>query len=164
VLLRPIRPEDEPLLVKFHHTLSERSVYHRYFMAAGLESRVEHERLSRLCFIDYDKEMALVAQIQDDRRGERPIIGVARLSKLHGVNEAEFALIIGDPWQGHGLGTELLKTLVQVGRDEGLQRISGIILAENSAMLRVATKLGFIKVPSPDPAERTVVLDLQTRA
>lgn len=160
VLLRPIRPEDEPLLVQFHHTLSERSVYHRYFMAAGLESRVQHERLSRLCFIDYDSEMALVAQRHDPRSGENQIIGVARLSKLHGINEAEFALVIGDPWQGHGLGTELLNMLVKVGRDEGLQRITGIILAENSAMMHVATKVGFFKVPSPDSSERTVVLDL----
>jgi acetyltransferase len=160
VLLRPIRPEDEPMLVQFHHTLSERSVYHRYFMAAGLETRIQHERLSRLCFIDYDQDMALVAECRDPSSGQDQIIGVGRLSKLHGCNEAEFALVIGDPWHGHGLGTQLLKMLVQVGRDEGLQRITGTILAENSAMLRVATKVGFKRLPSDDSAERNVSLDL----
>lgn len=160
VLIRPIRPEDEPLLVRFHHTLSERSVYHRYFTAAGLESRVRHERLSRLCFIDYDQEMALVAQRRDLSSGEERVLGIARLSKFHGVNEAEFALVIADPWQGQGLGTEMLKMLAQVGRDEGLRRIVGVILSENTSMLRVVAKVGFVILPGEDPTEKTVVLDL----
>jgi len=121
---------------------------------------VQHERLSRLCFIDYDKEMALIAECHNPRSGNAQIIGVGRLSKLHGIGEAEFALVIGDPWQGHGLGTELLKMLVQIGRDEKLQRITGIILAENSAMLKVAAKVGFKRQPESDPSERTVALCL----
>ncbi|MBI5772487.1 MAG: bifunctional acetate--CoA ligase family protein/GNAT family N-acetyltransferase [Verrucomicrobia bacterium] len=141
--LRPIRPEDEPLLVKFHQTLSERSVYLRYFTPLKLEQRVAHERLSRLCFIDYDREMALVIERRDPETGRPEILGVGRLSRLHGVREAEFALTVSDRWQGHGFGTQLLKMLVQVGRDEKLARITATILPDNHEMQRVARKAGF---------------------
>ena len=67
VTIRPIRPEDEPLLVKFHHTLSEESVYFRYFHLMTLSHRIAHDRLTRICFIDYDREMALVV----DRKRSR---------------------------------------------------------------------------------------------
>ena len=64
VTIRPIRPEDEPLLVKFHETLSGESVYHRYFSALNLSQRITHERLTRICFNDYDREIALVAELK----------------------------------------------------------------------------------------------------
>src|SRR5262249_17683287 len=114
--LRPIRPEDEPLIVKFHETLSERSVYYRYFSALKLGQRIAHERLIRICFNDYDREIAIVAERHPSKTGEHEILGVGRLSKAHGLNEAEFAVLVSDQAQGHGLGTELLKLLVQVGR------------------------------------------------
>ena len=75
--------------------------------------------------------------------GKREIVGVGRLSKLHGRNEAEFAIIISDDFQGHGLGTELLRRLLQVGRDERLDRIIGFIASDNTAMQRICEKLGF---------------------
>ena len=81
ITIRPIRPEDEPLMVRFHETLSEQSVYMRYFHMLGLTQRIAHERLTRICFIDYDREMALVAERQDPESGEREIMGVARLSR-----------------------------------------------------------------------------------
>jgi len=143
VTLRPIRPEDEPLLVQFHYTLSERTVYFRYYHAMSLSQRVTHERLSRLCFIDYDREMAMVAEHQDPHTGEPEIIGVGRLSHLHGTNEAEFALVISDRYQGRGLGTELLRWLLQVGRDAQLGRIHADIMPENRPMQHVCEKLGF---------------------
>ncbi len=87
VVIRPIRPEDEPLMVKFHATLSERSVYLRYFHLMNLSQRVAHERLTRICFIDYDREMALVAERRDPKTGEREILGVGRLVKLLGTND-----------------------------------------------------------------------------
>jgi len=142
-IIRPIKPEDEPLLVKFHQTLSDRSVYHRYFAMLGYQQRIAHERLSRLCFIDYDCEMALVAERRDPSTGEPVLLGVGRLSKLHGTDEGEFAMTISDEWQNHGLGTQLLSMLVQIGRDEGLERISATILTENYDMQRVARKVGF---------------------
>jgi acetyltransferase len=141
--IRPIRPEDEPLMVKFHQTLSDRSVYLRYFAPLKLDQRIAHERLSRICFIDYDREMVLVVERRDPRTREAEILGVGRLSKLHGRNEAEFALTVRDQWQGHGLGTQLLKLLVQVGRDEKLGRITATVLADNHEMQHVACKVGF---------------------
>jgi acetyltransferase len=143
ITLRPIRPEDEPLMVRFHAGLSDESVHSRYFHAMKLGHRVAHERLTRICFIDYDREMALVAVRTDQATGEHAIQAVGRLSKLHGRPEAEFALIVSDRYQGAGLGTELLRRLIQIGRDEGLLRITASILPENRAMQRLCEKLGF---------------------
>ncbi|MDJ0554107.1 MAG: bifunctional acetate--CoA ligase family protein/GNAT family N-acetyltransferase [Microcoleaceae cyanobacterium MO_207.B10] len=144
VTIRPIRPEDEPLIVQFHKTLSEESVYFRYFNFLKLSRRIAHERLTRICFIDYNREMALVADYKNPETKSHEILGVGRLSKLHGgVNEAEFAMLVSDPYQRQGLGTELLLRLVQVARDEKLERIIATILAENTAMQRVCQKVGF---------------------
>jgi acetyltransferase len=143
VVIRPIRPEDEPLMVKFHETLSEESVYHRYFSALKLSQRVAHERLTRICFNDYDREIALVAELKEKRGQERKILGVGRLSKLHGVDQAEFAVLVNDHWQGLGLGTELLRRLVQVGREEKLERLLGHVLPENHVMQHVCKEVGF---------------------
>jgi acetyltransferase len=104
VLIRPIRPEDEPMMVKFHETLSERSVYFRYFHAMRLNLRVAHERLIRMCFIDYSREVALAADYADTESGEHQILAVARLIRLHGSNDAEWAVVVSDNWQHRGLG------------------------------------------------------------
>lgn len=141
--IRPIRPEDEPLLVKFHQQLSAESVYMRYFEYLRLSDRVKHERLVRICFNDYDREIALVAECTNTETGERSIAGVGRLSRSHTENEAEFAILIADEFQHKGLGPELLNRLVQVGRDEKMDRITGEILLENSGMLRTSRKAGF---------------------
>ncbi len=143
VTIRPIRPEDEPLMVWFHQTLSERSVFLRYFQQLQLAQRVAHERLTRICFIDYDREMALVAERRNPQTGQPEILAVGRLSKLHGANEAEVAFLVSDTFQHHGLGTELLRRLIQVGRDEKVERIVGYLLPENRAMRGVFEKLGF---------------------
>ncbi len=143
VTIRPIRPEDEPLMVKFHPTLSERSVYFRYFSPLKLSQRIAHERLTRICFNDYDREIALVVDCNEPKSGERLIIGVGRLSKIRGLNEAEFALVISDRWQDRGLGSHLLKMLVQVAKDEKLSRISARILPDNREMQYLCKKLGF---------------------
>ena len=143
VTIRPIRPEDEPLMVRFHETLSEQSVYFRYFHHMRLSQRVAHERLTRMCFIDYARQMALVVERRDAKGGVREILAVGRLIKLREANEAEFAILISDRFQHSGLGTELLRRLVQIGRDEKLDRIVADILPENRGMLRVCEKLGF---------------------
>jgi acetyltransferase len=142
VTIRPIRPEDEPLMVEFHKTLSNRSVQLRYFGLLSLEERVVHERLRRVCFIDYDREIALVVDLKN-RDGTHRVLGVGRLLKEHGTEEAEFALLISDPWQGKGLGSELLKLLVQIGRKERLHRIVGHISPENVTMKQVSEEVGF---------------------
>jgi acetyltransferase len=144
VKIRPIRPEDEPLAVKFHQTLSEQSVYFRYFHLMKLSQRTAHERLMRLCFIDYDREMALVADYKNPETSEHEILAVARLSKLHGVNEAEFSLMVSDRYQRQGLGTEMLSRLLDVARAEHLDLVSAEILPENTAMQRVCEKVGFV--------------------
>src|SRR4029077_17719346 len=142
--IRPTRPEDEPLMVKFHGTLSEESVHFRYFGISKLEQRVAHERLTRICFNDYDREIAIVAIRQAPETEEEEILGVGRLIKVHGVNEAEFAIVISDQLQGQGLGTHLLKLLLDIGCQEGLERIFGHILPDNYSMQRVCRKLGFV--------------------
>jgi acetyltransferase len=143
VTIRPIRPEDEPLMVKFHATLSEESVYTRYFHYIQYNRRVAHERLTRLCFIDYDREMALVVERKDAKTGEPAILAIGRLSKVHQTAEAEFAILVSDACQGHGFGAELLRRLVQIGRDEKLKRIVATILPGNVPMQRVSRKIGF---------------------
>jgi acetyltransferase len=137
VSIRPIRPEDEPEMVKFHGTLSEESVYSRYAGLLKLDVRVVHERLSRLCFLDTDRQRALVAE----RGGE--IVAVARLVRLPGTRAAEFALLVSDAVQGQGLGTALLLRLFQVGRDWGLDRIVAEILPGNVRMRGICRRLGF---------------------
>jgi len=159
VTIRPIRPEDEPLMVQFHQTLSEQSVYLRYFHLVKLSQRITHERLTRICFIDYDREMALVADRQHPETGEHQILGVARLSKLVGRNEAEFSMLVMDQFQGRGLGTELLRQLLQVGKDEQLNRVGADILFDNLAMQKVCKKLGFNLVRSP--AEQLMKAEIQ---
>jgi acetyltransferase len=143
VTIRPIRPEDEPLMVKFHEGLSDHSVYLRYFRPMHLSERVRHERLTRICFIDYDREMALVAAHRDPATGVTEIAAVGRLIKLHGTNEAEWAVVVSDRFQRQRLGEELVRRLAQVGRDEKLLRITAAILPSNFAMQRVCERLNF---------------------
>jgi acetyltransferase len=143
VTIRPIRPEDEPLIAEFHKKLSERSVYLRYFQPMKLSTRTAHERLTRICFIDYDREMALVVE-RKSGEGGREIVAVGRMSKTHGQNEAELAALVRDEFQGKGLGTELYKRLLAIARDERLSQVHSNMLGENKEMRSLCTKLGFV--------------------
>ena len=143
VTIRPIRPEDELLMINFHKSLSEETVHLRYFGFLKGEALVTHERLARICFSDYDREIALVTETIQPGRNQRQIIAVARLIKAHTANEAELAIVISDDRQGKGLGTKLLGDLLTIGRTEGVERIVGYILPENYVMLRLCRKLGF---------------------
>ena len=147
VTIRPIRPEDEPLIVKFHATLSDESVHLRYFHAIGYDQRVAHQRLTRICFIDYDREMALVVDRKDPQSGEHSILAVGRLSQSPMAPEAEFAILVSDPYQRNGFGSELLRRLVQIGRDEKLHLITAQILKRNVGMQRIARNTGFTLKP-----------------
>ena len=148
VYIRPIRPEDEPLMASFNRTLSPYSIYLRYFHPVSPAQLMSHEQLAMLCFVDYDREMALVAEHKDDR-GRLEIVGMGQLTKLQGTRDGEFAILINDQYQRTGLGTELLSRLIQIGRDEQLERIVAEILPENEGMRRICQKLGFSfrKVP-----------------
>jgi acetyltransferase len=143
ITIRPIRPEDEPLMVAFHQTLSKESIYLRYFYPLALNQRVTHERLIHICFTDYDREIALVTEHQEPASGVHEIIAVGRLMKLHGSDAAEFALLVSDRFQRRGLGTELLRRLLDVGRAEKIHRIVAEILPENTGMLHICQRLGF---------------------
>ncbi len=141
--IRPIRPEDEPAVVRYHETLSEKSVYLRYFRAFQLSQRVEHERMTRICFVDYDRNIALVVEHENPRTHENDIIGIGRLTKERLINEAEFSILVSDAYQGKGLGTEILTRLLQIGRDEGVEKVNAYMLGENMGMRNVCEKLGF---------------------
>ena len=160
VYIRPIRPEDEPMMASFNRTLSPYSIYLRYFHPVSPAQLMSHEQLAMLCFVDYDREMALVAEHRDER-GRTQIVGMGQLTKLQGTNDGEFAILISDQYQRTGLGTELLSRLVQIGRDEKLDRIVAEILPENEGMRRICQKLGFSfsKVPGSNVIFAELALD-----
>ena len=125
----------------------------------GLDARTAHERLIRICFLDYDRELALVAEhVADD--GRREIAGIGRLSKDPMRATGEFAVLVGDPWQGHGLGGELLERIIAVARGEGLERLSADIAATNTRMIGLAEKLGFRVQPGEDQGLMRADLEL----
>ena len=142
VVIRPIRPEDEPLLIKFHEKLSERSVYLRYFQPMKLTQRTSHERLTRICFIDYNREMALVAERKNEA-GEPELLAVGRLSKIHGRDEGELAAVAIDEAQHKGLGTELYTRLIEVAREAKIKKLVSVMLPENREMRALCVRLGF---------------------
>jgi acetyltransferase len=161
VTLRPIRPEDEPRMAEFHQTLSDRTVYLRYFSLFRLESRIAHERLLRICFGGYEREMVLVAAYRNPQTGKSNIVGVGRLNKLRGHrNEAEVAVLVSDAYQNQGLGLELLQRVIQVARDEKLSRVSQEMLRDNLAMRAISKKLGFRFSADFDSSSIAAVLDL----
>jgi RimJ/RimL family protein N-acetyltransferase len=150
ITIRPIRPEDEPMMVRFHETLSDESVYFRYFHLIKLGQRIEHERLTRQCFVDYNRDMALVAERDDPETGQRAIVAVGRMNKLHGVNEAEVAVIVSDRHQKMGLGTQLVTSLLAIARKEKLSRLVASVLPGNRGMQQVFEGLGFQMKYSPE--------------
>src|SRR5271166_1285397 len=159
VTIRPIRPEDEPLIVQFHHTLSERSVYLRYFCSLSLSTRVEHERLVRICFGSYDRGFALVADRKDPETGEHEVLGVGRFSAIN-RSEAEAAVLVSDRWQALGLGTELLAGVARVARKEDYRRLCGEILRDNLATQAIFKKVGFKLRSTEDPSSVSASLQL----
>ncbi|MFW6367525.1 MAG: bifunctional acetate--CoA ligase family protein/GNAT family N-acetyltransferase [Halothece sp.] len=157
VTIRPIRPEDEPLIRAFHATLSEESVYLRYAHLISQAHRITHTRLTRICFIDYDRELALVADYEDEN-GNHQILGVGRFSQIKGTHSAEFGMLISDPYQGQGLGTEFLRQLIHIAQQEKLERIVAYILPENRPMQKICQRLGF--TVQKDPEEEKMVAEL----
>jgi acetyltransferase len=158
VSLRPIRPDDEPLMAEFHQTLSDRSVYMRYFCSLSLRSRVAHERLARICHVDGDREVVLVVDYANKRTGQQQILGVGRLIKLDAQDEAEVAILVSDQYQRQGLGTELLRRLIQIARAQKLHRVRGELLRDNLAMQIIVKKLRFRLRLCPDGASIPAVL------
>ncbi|AFM04331.1 acyl-CoA synthetase (NDP forming) [Bernardetia litoralis DSM 6794] len=144
ILIRPIQPEDEPSMVVFHEKLSPQSVYFRFFHVVSLDQRRSHERLSRICFADYDRQITLIAEKEKPNQIQNEIIGAIRIIKIHGTKEAEFGMTIVDGYQGEGLGHELLRRAIEVCRSEGIELLTADILSENRGMRTVCEKLGFV--------------------
>jgi len=150
-------------MVKFHQSLSDRTVYLRYFTSLSLSRRTAHERLVRICTVDYEHEMVLVAEHNDPQTGEQQILAVARLNQLpsdHPPTEAEVAVLVSDGYQRQGLGTELLRRLIQIAQDMKLSRLVAEVLWDNLAMQAIFHRLGFqLRLPSEGPSVQAV-LDL----
>lgn len=142
IIIRPIRPEDEPLMMKFHETLSERTVYMRFFTPFQLQERIAHERLSKICFIDYAREMIFVATRKHPKSHETEIMATMRLTP-DPDGDLEFGLLVSDKFQGQGLGKQLLQHAIDFAQQEGYPSIFGVILPENTNMLHLAQELGF---------------------
>ncbi len=149
VLLRPIRPEDEPLERDMLSTLSEESLRGRFFQVIR---KIPHEMLTRFCNIDYDREIAIVAEIRE--QDQRRFIGIGRLIMDPDFRNSEFAVVVHDEYQGTGLGYKLIDSLIGIAQERNLQHIHGDVLSENKRMLRVCEKLGFTAEGGPDGISR----------
>jgi acetyltransferase len=151
VLLRPIKPEDENMWQEMFDTFSDDSVRFRFFRRI---KNTPHEMRTRYCNIDYDREIAIVAEIND--KGKRRILGVSRIILTPGQNEeAEYALIVSDEWQHKGLGSEFLDYTIEIARDKGLKKLTGVVLKDNIPMITLCKEKKF-KVESGDPGEYKV--------
>jgi len=142
VVIRPVRPDDAPLLRRFHQALSSETVRQRWFKDLGLDERASFERLSRISFIDYDRELVLLAEWREmDRESE--ILGAARLTKIPFTRSAVFGLVVKDQWQNRGVGGKLMGKLIQAAQEEGIQEICALMLQENHQMQALCRRLGF---------------------
>ncbi len=154
IFIRPIRPSDADLLINHFNSLSSRSVYMRFFSPL---KKLSKEMLIRLTQIDYDREIALVALIGTEK--DRKIIGVCRVTDYPDGEQGEFAMAITDGWQGKGMGAALLQQCLKASWDKGLKRVNGIVLAENTQMLKLGRKLGFSRSRTPEGSEYELIIE-----
>ena len=149
VLLRPMKPEDEPLVSDFLGKCSEETIYFRYFK---LIKKWTHEMLVRFTQNDYDRELGLMAIGLPP--GPEIMMGVSRMVMAADRSTAEFAVIIADPWQGKGLGPKLVERITEIAREQGVKFLTGDVLAQNQPMLEMVKRLGFSlrKIPRAGPS------------
>jgi len=152
--VRPIRPSDADLLIDHFFSLSKRSVYMRFFSPL---KKISKGMLIRFTQIDYDREVALVALMGTGRN--KKIVGVCRIIAYPDGTQAEFAMAISDEWQGRGMGAGLLKQCLKIARHKGIKRVIGLVLAENTQMLKLGKKLGFNIQRVPDSSEYELVIE-----
>lgn len=157
--LRPIRPEDELAVRRFHEGLTADTVSAVYGRPVLYEERVTHQRLSRVCFNDYRLELALVIESLDEvNKGD--IAGVARLSRVrHTPSEARFRFLMADGYQGKGLGRALMENLITAAKAEGVKNLSGLISQTNYKVQPLLESLGF-QVTEEEGTRRLYTLDL----
>jgi acetyltransferase len=144
-MIRPIRPEDEPMIAELFKSFSEQTIVLRFFQRFP---HLSHEQLVRYCQIDYDREMALVCVLEED--GHEKIIGDVRLIKMADMEDADMSIMVSDQWQGRGVGIALSQHCLKVAKEEGIKRISMDILKINTYMLNLSKRLGFKVVHSYD--------------
>ncbi len=138
IQIRPIRPEDAELFVELFKNLSPSSVYFRFFQHI---KELSPDMLAMLTQIDYDRHMALIAlDLSADRE---KMLGVARIIADPEISQCEFSIMVGDQWHGQGVGAQLLLHLLKVAKQQGVEKIWGLVLPENTQMLRLAKKFGF---------------------
>jgi len=157
IFIRPIRPEDAPLLVDLFESLSSRSVYYRFFTPM---KQLPHRMLARFTQIDYDREIALVAM--HGSGADEKMLGVARVTLEWNQRDAEFAIVVSDPWQGQGIGAALFSQCLSIAKERRIQKINGIVLADNRQMLAMAKKFNFQIKRVPDAGEYELSMDLRT--
>ncbi len=138
VLLRPIKPEDEPMWLEWFQSLSEESIRYRFFQ---MLKDTPHEVRVRYCNVDYDREVAMVAEMVEN--GKRKILGVSRLSIESDGKHGEMAFIVSDYWQGLGLGTKLVDYTLDVAKERGVENVYAIMLQDNYRALSLTKKMGF---------------------
>ncbi len=155
--VRPIRPEDEPGLARFHAALSRETVQARYGTDFALAERTAHERLTRICFVDYDREIVLVAELPT---ADGPVIaGIARLSRVHASDDKSLTLIVSDAWQRRGIGAQLVRSAIAVSRKEHVGRVIAQLSPDNAPMHELLAEHGF----SFEDRDGLVVAALTTR-
>lgn len=157
IFVRPIRPEDAPLLINLFDTLSPTSIYYRFF---GHLKSLPHSMLVRFTQVDYDREIDLVAVDEGDKSEER-MLGVSRVFTDPDGKRAEFAILVGDPWQGKGVGARLLEISLGIAKNRGVETVWGTVLKENQGMLALGRKLGFKISESKEPGEMELTIDLR---
>ena len=138
VLLRPIKPEDEPMWLEMFQSLSEESIRYRFFQ---MLKDTPHEVRVRYCNVDYDREVALVAEMVEN--GKRKILGVSRLSIESDEKSGEMAFLVSDYWQGLGLGTKMVDYTLDIAKEKGIENVNAIILQDNYRALSLTKKMGF---------------------
>ncbi|MCP3927961.1 MAG: bifunctional acetate--CoA ligase family protein/GNAT family N-acetyltransferase [Bacteroidetes bacterium] len=154
IVLRPIRPEDEPMEEEMFNQLSKETQYFRFF---GFIPQVTHDMLTRYTQIDYDREIAIIAEVEES--GETKMAGVVRLV-ADGTNEtAEFAIVVADPWQGNGLGNKFTDYIIEIAKQRGIKKIYANVLKANKIMVYMFEKRGF-NVKSVDFETYYTELDL----
>jgi acetyltransferase len=154
VILRPLRAEDEPLIKEMMSSLSEETLRVRFFVVM----EINHRMLMQFCNIDYDREIAIVAELKDG--DSKRIVGGGRLIVEPDSESGQFALLVSDDFQRQGLGEKFLDITIGIAQDKGLREIYGIVLTENDKMLKLSRKMGFKPSKLPDGITR-VSLELQ---
>ncbi len=144
MLVRPIRPEDEPAAARFHAGLSPETVMSRYGVHRPLAERVAHDRLTRICFADYDRQFAIVAVLEGPGpNGEHDLAGMARVSRVHASEDRRLTMTVADAWQRRGVGAALIRAAVDVARGEGVEHLVAELSPENAGMRELLGDEGF---------------------